>query len=264
MVSRLGFDTEDDGELLRHALQVTDTYKPMVEALTWQAQDGSELARLDTLIGSNITLTDTFVVGQRTAVGCVLHLAELFKQGFEPRASVAVSLSRTALVSSSHLIYVLGPADPVVRVAHARQVLRRQAGSHVSAVREFARFDRLSGLRAPSALVADLEESREVIAGASKAEGAMVLDIADSLAQVLVDAGYNDEDELVALREHLAWMWHVWSGVAHGWAWPKFIPGLDDADHDVAPGHWATDFFHLTTLVQQAVRLLADGLVSAT
>lgn len=260
MVSRLGFDTDADLELLRRALEVTESYQRMLDGLRWPAREGSELARLDSLIQSNITLTDTFVVSQRTAVGCVLHLAELFREGREPRVSVAVSLSRSALVSSGHILYVLRPSDPDVRLEHARQVLRRQAGSHVAAIRAFTDFDQLVGLRAPADLLPALESSRREIGGVAKPEGSMVLDIADSMAEALVDAGYEDRGDLGVLREHLAWMWHVWSGVAHGWAWPKYVPGFDDEEHDVAPGHWATDYFQLTSLVQQAVRLMVEGL----
>lgn len=90
----------------------------------------------------------------------------------------------------------------------------------------------------------------------------MVLEMADSMARVLVGSEYQESGDLGALREHLAWVWHVWSGTAHGWAWTKHVPGLDDDDHDVAPGHWATDFFQLAVIVRHAVRLVVDGLTS--
>ena len=262
MVSRLGYDTDADFELLRHTLAVTESYKPMLDALTWPSHESSELARIDSLVGSNITVTETCITGQRTAVGCVLHLAELFRQGIEPRASVAVSLSRTALVSSAHIVYVLGAPDPDIRVANARTVLRRQAGSHLSSTREFAEFESLIGLRPPADLVLTLETARRNIGGSGAGEGAMVLEMADSMARVLVGSEYQESGDLGALREHLAWVWHVWSGTAHGWAWQKHVPGLDDDDHDVAPGHWATDFFQLAVIVQHAVRLVVDGLTS--
>ncbi|GAA1575663.1 hypothetical protein GCM10009763_23750 [Dermacoccus profundi] len=73
MVSRLGYDTDADFELLRHTLAVTESYKPMLDALTWPSHESSELARIDSLVGSNITVTETCITGQRTAVGCVLH-----------------------------------------------------------------------------------------------------------------------------------------------------------------------------------------------
>ena len=90
----------------------------------------------------------------------------------------------------------------------------------------------------------------------------MVLEMAESMAQLLVSGGYSETGDVGALREHLAWVWHVWSGTAHGWAWPKYVPGLEDENHDVAPGHWATDYFQLAVIVQQAVRLVVDGLTA--
>lgn len=260
MVSRLGYDTDEDLELLRHTLTVTDTYKPMLDGLTWPADASSDLTRIDSLIGSDITFTDTCVVAQRAAVGSVLHLAEMFRQGLEPRASVAVSLSRTALVSSAHIVFVLGARDPDVRVANARSVLRRQADSHASAIREFTGFEELAALRPPHDLSPALESSRRQIGGSGTREGAMVMEMADSMAQQLISGGYSEAGDLGVLREHLSWVWHVWSGTAHGWAWPKFVPGLEDDNHDVAPGHWATDYFQLAVIVQQAVRLVVDGL----
>lgn len=104
MASRLGLDTDEDFALLERALTVTATYRPMLEDLRWPAPAGSELARLDAVIKSNISPTDTFVASQRTAVAAVLHLAELFGQDLEPRASVAITLSRAALVSAAHIV----------------------------------------------------------------------------------------------------------------------------------------------------------------
>lgn len=152
------------------------------------------------------------------------------------------------------------PDQPEIREHHTRAVLNRQAGSHLSAVREFAAFEQLTALKAPAELVQYLESAKKGIAGTGRGEGAIVLDMADSMAEALVSAGHNDPGARTHLREHLAWMWHVWSGQAHGWAWPKYVPGRDDPDHDVAPGHWVTDYFQLTAIVQQAVRLLVDGL----
>lgn len=86
----------------------------------------------------------------------------------------------------------------------------------------------------------------------------MIKETSQIMAELLVSQGITKEST-IQLSEHLEWMWHVWSGVAHGWAWPKYFPGADSEDHDVAPGHWMTDFRVLSSIVQLSLQLLNEG-----
>lgn len=261
MASSIGIDTAEDYRVLNEAISISKTYKSLT-GLTWPGESGSELERLDEAVCGNITITDTLVSSQRTARASVLHLVSLFEQGVEPRATIAVALSRAALVSAGRIIYVLGPDDPENRQTNAQKIVARQLGSHLSATRATTSFQELAYLKAPDDLVEYLQETKSAIPGGEVGDGWMIKETSQIMANLLVSRGLAKEDT-VQLSEHLEWMWHVWSGMAHGWAWPKYFPGGDSDDRDIAPGHWVTDFRTLTSTVQLALQLLNDGLRAA-
>lgn len=258
MTSSIGIDTAEDYRVLNEAISISKTYTSLT-ALTWPGEAGSELARLDEAVLGNITITDTLVSSQRTARASVLHLVSLFEQGVEPRATIAVTLSRAALVSAGRIIYALGPEEPASRQTNAQKIVARQLGSHLSATRATNSFQELAYLKAPDNLVEYLQETKSTIAGGEIGDGWMIKETSQIMANLLVSRGLEKEDT-VQLSEHLEWMWHVWSGVAHGWAWPKYFPGADSDDHDVTPGHWVTDFRTLASTVHLALQLLNEGL----
>lgn len=258
MTSSIGIDSPEDHRILAEAISITHTYQALT-AISWPGEEGSELARLDEAVEGNITITDTLVSSQRTARASILHLATLLEQGMEPRATIAVALSRAALVGAGRIIFVLGPADAVDRQRNAEKVITRQLGSHLSASRATSNFRELASLKAPDDLIHTLQECKETIPGGGIGDGLMIKETAQIMAKTLIRQGLSDEDT-AQLSEHLEWMWHIWSGVAHGWAWPKYFPGIEAETHDVAPGHWVTDFRVLTSVVQVALQLLRDGL----
>ena len=258
MTSSIGIDSPEDHRILNEAISISKTYKNLI-ILIWPGQPGSELAKLDEVIPGNITITDTLVSSQRTARASVLHLTSLFEQGVEPRATIAIALSRAALVSAGRIIYVLGPEDPTSRQTNAQKIVARQLGSHLSATRATNTFQELSYLKAPDSLVEYLQETKSALPGGGIGDGWMIKETSQIMAKLLVLQGLSEEN-IVQLSEHLEWMWHVWSGMAHGWAWPKYFPGADSEDHDVAPGHWVTDFRTLASTVQLALQLLNESL----
>ena len=258
MVSSIGIDSPEDRRILDEAIQITRTFKGLT-TLKWPGPPGSELARLDGAVSGNITITDTLVSGQRSARASILHLTELFELGFEPRAAIAVSLSRAALVGAGRIIYVLGPEDPDERQTNAQKVATSQISSHLSAVRAANTFVDLEWLRAPDDLLQSLDSIRAEMPPSRVGDGAMIKEAAAIMADLLVKQG-SSQESTTQLSEHLEWVWHVWSGTAHGWAWPKYFPGMKNESHDVAPGHWVTDFRALASLVQIALRLLKAGL----
>lgn len=258
--SHLGIRDERDFGLLADALAITSTYRPLIDGLRWPGPKGSEVDRLDQRVAGTITVTDTLVASQRTARASALHLATLLQDGAAPRASVAVTLSRAALLGSVRIIYILGPTDPETRVRHAQRVIRAQAESQLRAIRTFSQFGSLKGLQAPGDLVDALEEVRKELPKESVTDTAMIASTASIIGDWLTARGADQPP--VALEDHLPWMWNAWSGIAHGWAWPKYLPGNEDPDRDVAPGSWILDFKALALIVHLALKLLADAFES--
>lgn len=260
MVSRLGRDTPEDEQIVQRVLAITDTYKALTDDLRWPGPDGCELTRLDDLVESNITVTHTLISSQKAARASMLHLAWLLEGGLEPRVAVTASLSRAALVSAVRIVYVLGPVDPATREDHARRVLRGQAVSHLRGVTAFSSFEDLVALIPPETLKDDLTASRDALDGGGVTDTQMIADTAAVIARTIADSAPDHLGEVAAKGEHLAWMWNVWSGIAHGYAWPTLVPGVQDDGQQVMPGHWVTDFGTLSSIVLLALHLLRDGL----
>ena len=255
MVSRLGIDGPEDERQLAIALEITKTFKSLTDELRWPGPEGSEVSRLDEAVHGDISVTDTLVSSQRTARATILHLSTLLEEGMEPRASVALTLSRAALLSAGRIIYILGPSDPAVRVRNAERVVRSQASSQHRALKAFGGFSQLSALQAPDGLVSTLEETLKALPAGNITDTEMIRTAGDIIIEILSRRGDTSTEEV--LREHLEWMWNVWSGAAHGWAWPKYVPGLDDPNHDVAPGNWVLDFVNLAMITHLAFVQLA-------
>lgn len=63
-------------------------------------------------------------------------------------------------------------------------------------------------------------------------------------------AGVRGTAELATVeKEHVRWMFHVYSGVAHGFAWPQLVPGTQSL-----PGHFISEF----TTAASVAHLAAD------
>lgn len=197
------------------------------------------------------------------------HLAHLLEEAGEPRASVVASLSRAALVSTGRLIYVLGPSDSAERVEHARQVSVQQARSHSSLVTRSRGFTKLAGLQAEEVPEHAADPCVEEISrlGNGARDGDMLSSIAGTMAEFATRGSTTSEDRTSVqkqLQEHIEWMWNVWSGMAHGYAWPDLAPGERSTTQHTVPGHWVGDFLQFASFTQLALIQLRDATGRAT
>ena len=62
---------------------------------------------------------------------------------------------------------------------------------------------------------------------------------------------YSD-DMATQLREHLAWTFNVYSGVAHGFAWPQLVPRTESL-----PGHFVGELTTVASITHMAFDLTA-------
>lgn len=174
-----------------------------------------------------------------------------------PRASVAVTLSRAALLCSTRVIYILGPADPDERVRNAERVIRTQATSQLRAIRRFSKFGVLKGIQAHSELVHSLRLVLDELPQGHVTDTEMIASAALIIGSWLMSHGAEESPE--ALEDHLAWVWNNWSGIAHGWAWPKYVPGREDPNVDTAPGNWILDFHTVAMILHLALNMFAQA-----
>ena len=69
----------------------------------------------------------------------------------------------------------------------------------------------------------------------------MLTAAAEITADHLRSKGYVDNDMMkTVLAEHYQWIFNIYSGVAHGFAWPRLVPGTESMPGDFSADLWAT------------------------
>lgn len=265
MLSRIGNDTDDSNEILLSALAIVGTFEDIERRIVMPPHERSELARIDATVDAKIRVSHTLAVSARTSMATMRHLADLLDVGGEPRASVVATLSRAALVSTGRLIYVLGPFDADERVENARQVSRQQAGSYLAMIesaRDFTEFETLQAERVPNQDSDPFAKEVDRLGKGGTRDGAMLKSTAHTMAEAIArDSAHGTDNSQVQkqLQEHIEWMWNVWSGMAHGYAWPDLVPGERSADQHIVPGHWVGDFHQLASFTKLALSHLREA-----
>lgn len=240
---------------LERTLKVTETFPHFARVLPPQA--GSELARLDAEVQGKVPIGVTLDAAMRSATDALDHLRLFLSQGVAPPAAVVMALSRVALLGTSRVLYVLGPQDRNERVDHLQRVARAETHSFHRMLKTGAAWEHFP-LGAGQVLVAEVKAELDANPGPRVTDTSMVTEIPQTVAAAFVRAehdGFSDQNE-ATLREHMQWMWQVWSGGAHGWSWPEHLPGSNDVQHRV-PGDWVSDLSLLASLTQLALKTLA-------
>jgi len=139
---------------------------------------------------------------------------------------VLQSLLRSALLGAGRVVFILGPADAETREANARVVLSQEAKSLMRAYEAFEKFKHSGALIPPDhVLRAQRERSREIESwGSPIGEEKTLLRMTDAVIKTLASRGYPPET-LPIMAEQITWIFHVYSGVSHGFAWPRLVPG---------------------------------------
>ena len=214
------------------------------------SQPGSELETMisripDPPVDPRFTLS----FGLTSSYGCLHQICELLNPKHETFPVVLQTLLRTALLGSSRIVYMLGPDDPDERLQNTLVAMAQEGSSIVRAYEAFAKFEVLKHLVPPPEVVSK-QKSRQAGIGIKRAPGeaAVLREMAEVVAQKMESRG-GEHDE--SLADHVAWLFNTLSGVAHGFGWPKLVPGTDSM-----AGHYVADFARTT-----AIGLIAADLV---
>lgn len=166
--------------------------------------------------------------------------------------AVMASLARTALISASKVLYVLGPSDESERQANALEVAKQDARSLGRLYDDAEAFGQLLGLCPPPEV---LGQRRPQIDSFGKSnpigEGRLLAKMAAVAAGMLAAQPRegSDSDDEALVREHVLWIFNVYSGVAHGLGWPRELPTMDG----ILPGDWLADVGMVAALGQLAM-----------
>lgn len=224
-----------------------------------------ELARPNTEIGEllaqlpepQVDLRLTVVRGLTLARGSLDLVRHIFGSSGPPIVPpILPVVLRSALLGAGRVAYMLGPEDENERIANSQIVLRQEAESYRMAYKSFSEFQQLAGL-VPSQQVVETYETRRaalMVNGRPPREAKTLDSMAEVIGELLNSAGINDglqgavSDPAAQIKEHVRWIFHVYSGIAHGLAWPWLVPSTEDL-----PGHFIADFTMIASIVNFAV-----------
>lgn len=170
---------------------------------------------------------------------------------------VLQSLTRTALIATARICYVLLPQDPTTRVQRANAVLAQDTNSGIRALKHYTRFDGLAGIRAPQALLNAYTDQNQRLR--EHTPSPRDIDIIDGMSTALADAltlatPHASPDDLAALHDHGTWLWNTYSGLAHAYTWPQSLWHLSPDPR--IPGDYPMDLHHTATCTHIALASL--------
>lgn len=258
----IGLDTQEDVNQLGQILTAIESVAQLCDRLpddaAFLAQPTSDLERLiDWLPEPQVDPRLTITQGLGLARGTLELIRNIFLDN-SPAISPCVLpvLLRSALLGAGRVLYMLGPDGENERIANTMVVLQQEADNYHRAYTQFANFEQFQALVPPPETIAVYEKRRADLMGGSRPPGeARTLDaMAEVIGELLLRADnavpQQELDDLATVaREHVRWMFNIYSGVAHGFAWPWLVPRTQSL-----PGHFIAEF----TTAANVAHLAAD------
>lgn len=200
-----------------------------------------------------LDITTSLLTALQAATGALQQISYLAANQVPTSPIVFQSLLRTALVGSARVAYVLLPANPDQRRDRAAAVLAQDAASGIKALQHYTQFDGLAGVCAPEELLtqflAQKDELRRQQAPAR--DGDVVNGMTEAIVDALELADLSDETGPAILRDHAHWLWNTYSGLAHGYCWPRSMWTLS-GDRRI-PGDFPMDLHQVSTCTHVAL-----------
>lgn len=271
-VADIGLNSREDYDQLESSLAQVDLVIALHESVlrrgNW-GEPGSDIDRLGLAMPPHPVPLDRTLPAAWSATRVSLeHLQRELRASLPPRRSflpaalrrqhsifptVLQSVARRALLGSARCCYILAPDSEEERIENALDMLDQDARSqrrHYEAMKEFETLDQL---RPPPALLERQEVMRQSLLDRKKrrvGDEAMLSESARLIEELLRKSGYADLHSK-EIAEHFAWLFHVYSGVAHAWGWPWMAPRTDSA-----PGHFIADLSTTVSVGHLALELV--------
>lgn len=254
-------DPEAQAELQR-ALSVIDTIGQLDDQLSSDvetfAPSDSDLGRLSARFpDSPVNLTRSLRAALTTTRGSLDQIADSYTGPTTARRITLQSAVRSALLGAGRVVFVLAPRDPSERSENALTALRQETASLTRALEASSGFRHLVALRPDPPLVAEARRWNEHVKQLQKgplSEGLVLRTMAQTIGQEMVTSGRLDEDDLTVLVEAVTWIWHTYSGEAHGYGWPALASGefVADLGTTTSVAHFAFDLAVKATTTSRA------------
>lgn len=230
VVVDIGLGADGAIEHLRRQLAIVESIDRLDGQLSpdpsMLAEPGSELAALaETAPDAPVNLLLSVRAGLTAARGALDQIASLLGHNVPTDTIVLQALLRTALLGAGRVVFALGPADPGQRQRNVRVVLRQDRRSLMQGLNSFAEFEHLALLKPQGGYLEEQRRKDKALRDGSQPAGeAMILkEVARVIGEQLATSGFDGPAAPDVLAEHIMWIWHAYSGAAHGYAWPWLL-----------------------------------------
>ncbi len=253
----LGTDDPLVAEILSRGLAIIDDVVSSLhdEVLTIEElPPRCELLRLVTeLPRGPLDVSGASAVALANARGALDHISYLIQNPVPTSPIVLHALLRAALVGSARTLYVLLPQDPQTRLERGRAILARDCESGRQGLEKFATFEGMRAIAAPEALVEAGGSQRKQLwpKGNPPGDGQIIEGMTRSIVDALELAGLSEEFGPDILRDHSNWLWKTYSGLAHGYMWPRLLWRIS-RDRRL-PGDFPFDLYQVATATHVAL-----------
>jgi len=168
----------------------------------------------------------SLLAGLSAANGSLVQIAT-FVEGLPTTPIVLASLVRTALLGAARVVFSLGPDTHQERLANTLITMRQEAVGLDRLYSTAEKFTALHKLVPPEAVLA--EQRKRV--NALKKLASLLTETAtlERMAEVVGRTLPRREvaDDPLRYKEHVAWTFNTYSGVVHGFGWPRLVFGTD-------------------------------------
>jgi len=243
----LGLDAPEALEALQRCLAVIAQTEERASTLPTDpaelGQPGSNIAELVSVLPDPpVDIRLTMLAAVRSSQACLGQISRLAIHQLETSPVVLATLCRTALMASSRLLLIVGPRDQGVRQANALRVLLQESESLQRCYKKAAAYTQLRGLVPPADVLAQQHARHRYLKSITKSirETEVLDEAALIIGDLLHASGYQDSDNPPLLAEHFSWTFNIYSGVAHGFGWPRLVPGTQSLPGNFTAELWST------------------------
>jgi len=235
----LGDDGSQAAEILNRALYIVQhqiDHFMQQDSVDYPLPETSEIYRLHDLTGTSpLNIKTVLQVALHSASSSLQQIAYSITHSV-PTTRVALhSLMRVALLGTARTSLVLLPDDPKQRLTHAKMVLAQDCQSGIRALKEYTKFQGMRAMSPPSELLEELQQQKAHLypKGRAPGEGTIIKRQTETFIHALQMAQEGQNDAAILedydpeiLRDHVSWLWHTYSGLAHVYSWPRLLPGI--------------------------------------
>lgn len=251
----LGLDSPEVLDAVRRSLEVIEDIEDRVGSLPADpallGEPGSDLeAVLKSMPDPPVDIRLTIHAAALSSNDCLAQLKRFILERIPTSPIVLATLCRTALLASARLLFVVGPTDLESKRANAIRILLQESDSLRRCYRDASEFSQLAALVPPEEVLSSQRARHDALKSMTKGirETEVLSEAAEIIADLLEGSGYEEPEAASIFSEHFSWTFNIYSGVAHGFGWPRLVPGTQSL-----PGDFSAELVLVTSVCQLAV-----------